>query len=370
MTATDDRTAKQPRQLGRDLLLMFGITVALGIVLVLVLPFDYETFGHVLRVFLISVIYGTCIGGSITLVFSRFGTRMGHQPFPLNWILTIAILLAFTAVGCLLAGFILVEIGVFAPENFWTTFRRDMRYTWAISLLIGIAVSLIDRLRDKLAATTVKLHEKELAAERAHKLAIAARLSSLESRIHPHFLFNTLNSISSLIQEDPQQAEQLVERLAALLRFSLDANQQSTVPLRQELKITRDYLEIERTRIGDRLRYGIEVPAELERIDVPPLAVQTLVENSVKYAIAPRRAGGEIHIAAYAVQGRVHISVADDGPGFAPEAMQAGHGLDNLQARLAALFGETAALYFARMDEQTIVTISLPHMQTEAVKTV
>lgn len=370
MIDSDESLETKPRALKRDLLLMLGITVALGIVLVLVLPFNYETVGHVFAVFLISVIYGLSIGGSITLVFSRFGPRMGRLPFPFNWILSLTVLLAFTAMGCLLAGFILVEIGLFERQNFWTTFRRDMRYTWAISLVIGIVVSLVDRLRDKLATTTLKLHEKELAAERARKLAIAARLSSLESRIHPHFLFNTLNSISSLIQEDPKQAERLVERLAALLRFSLDSNQQSAVPLRQELKITRDYLEIERARIGDRLRYAIEVPAELEAIDVPPLAVQTIVENSVKYGVAPRRAGGEIRVTAYAAQGRVHIAVSDDGPGFEPEAMAAGHGLDNLQARLAALFDNAAALDIARMDEQTIVTISLPHIQTEAINRV
>jgi two-component system LytT family sensor kinase len=95
-----------------------------------------------------------------------------------------------------------------------------------------------------------------------------------------------------------------------------------------------------------------------------------MVENSVKYAIAPRRAGGEIRITAYAVQGRVHITVSDDGPGFAPDALLAGHGLDNLQARLAALFDNAAALDITRMDEQTIVTIRLPHAQTEAVNTV
>jgi signal transduction histidine kinase len=370
MISSDESLEKQPRQLGRDLFLVLGITAVLAIMLVLVLPFKYETFGHAFGVFLTSVIYGLSIGGTITLVFSRLGARLKRIPFPLDWIISLATVLFFTAIGCLLAGFILVEIGYFRPENYWATFRRDIRYTWAISLVIGIVMSLIDQLRDKLAATRLQLHEKELAAERARKLAIEARLSSLESRIHPHFLFNTLNSISSLIQEDPQQAERLVERLAALLRFSLDSNQQSTVPLRQELKITRDYLEIERTRIGDRLRYAIEVPAELEAIDVPPLAVQTIVENSVKYAIAPRRGGGAVRITAYAAQGRVQIAVADDGPGFAPDALQAGHGLDNLQARLAALFDNAAALDIARRDEQTIVTISLPHVQSEAVNTV
>src|SRR5205823_3935058 len=123
--------------------------------------------------------------------------------------------------------------------------------------------------------------------ERALKLATEARLSSLESRIHPHFLFNTLNSISSLIQEDPVRAERLIERMAALLRFSLDSTNAGLVPLYQEMKIVRDYLEIERARFGDRLGFEVNIPAEFDRFEVPPLAIQTLVENSVKYAVSP-----------------------------------------------------------------------------------
>ena len=144
-----------------------------------------------------------------------------------------------------------------------------------------------------------------------------------------------------------------------MLRFSLDSNQRSTVALGQEIKTPRDYLEIERARIGDRLRYSIDVPVALESIEVPPLSVQTLVENSLKYAVSPRREGGEIQIAARVSGDRVLIEVKDDGPGFQPGAIIAGHGLDNLQARLAVLFDNDAALDIAMRDERTIVTISL-----------
>src|SRR5437764_15089871 len=102
------------------------------------------------------------------------------------------------------------------------------------------------------------MRTRQLEEASARKLATEARLSSLESRIHPHFLFNTLNSISSLIREDPVRAERTVERLAALLRYSLDVNARGLAPLRHELKIVRDYLEIEHTRFGERLRYSVE----------------------------------------------------------------------------------------------------------------
>jgi LytS/YehU family sensor histidine kinase len=106
----------------------------------------------------------------------------------------------------------------------------------------------------------------------------------------------------------------------------------------------------------------------LESIETPPLSVQTLVENSLKYAIAPRREGGEISVVARRVEGRVIIEVTDDGPGFASSAIRSGHGLDNLQSRLAALYDNRAALDIARTGEGATVSISLP--QTEAIATV
>jgi sensor histidine kinase YesM len=346
-------------KVARAVLPIMGISAGVAVVLMLIVPFYSKTPGRVVVTFIIGMIYGTSIGGLMVLFFNRFGDSIGRQAFPRDWVLMIGALIALSAAGCLLAGFILCATGIFEWQYFWRTFARDMRFSWAIAIVIGVSISLYERLRAKLEAANSQLREKKLAAERAHKLAIEARLSSLESRIHPHFLFNTLNSISSLIQEDPQQAERLVERLAALLRFSLDSNQRSTVPLRQEIKITRDYLEIERARIGHRLRYSIDVPAALEMIEVPPLSVQTLVENSLKYAVSPRREGGEIQITARADAGRVFIEVMDDGPGFASGAIKAGHGLDNLHARLAALFDEDAALDIAMRDGRTVVTISL-----------
>ncbi|MGA9770290.1 MAG: sensor histidine kinase [Blastocatellia bacterium] len=357
-------------RVARDVLLVLGVSAGVAIVLMLIIPFYSKTPGQVVVTFIIGVIYGTSIGGLMVLFFNRFGDYISRQSFPVDWALMIVSLVALSAAGCLLAGLILCASGVFDWQNYWRTFFRDMRFSWAIAIVIGVSKSLYERLREKLEAANAQLQEKKLAAERAHKLAVEARLSSLESRIHPHFLFNTLNSISALIQEDPQQAERLVERLAALLRFSLDSNQRSTVSLRQEIKITRDYLEIERARIGDRLRYSIDIPSALDSIEVPPLSVQTLVENSLKYAVSPRREGGEIRLSARVADDRVFIEVIDDGPGFSPVAVTAGHGLDNLHARLAALFDNEAALDIARRAERTVVTITLPQPQARPLATV
>src|SRR5262245_28823970 len=250
---------------------------------------------------------------------------------------------------------------MFPRELYWTYYRSTLVVAIAISLIIGITKYLYEGLKHRLRVTTRQLQLKELEEERSRKLAVEARLSSLESRIHPHFLFNTLNSISSLIQEDPQLAERLLERLAALLRFSLDSNQTSTVPLSCEVKIVKDYLEIEKARFGDKLRYSIEIPPELENVAVPPLSVQTLVENSLKHVVAARREGGQVQITARLVGERVQIEVLDDGSGFTIDSIKAGHGLDNLQARLAALFDDRATVDLSTVNHGTSVKISLPH---------
>jgi LytS/YehU family sensor histidine kinase len=199
-----------------------------------------------------------------------------------------------------------------------------------------------------------------LERERAIKLAAEARLASLQARLHPHFLFNTLNSISSLIPADPERAERLIERMAALLRFSLEVHRGGLVPLGQELKIVRDYLEIEQARFGRRLRYCIQAGEHLSEVAVPPLAVQTLVENSIKYAVAPNREGGEIRVQANQNNGCLRIDVVDTGEGFALDTAPSGHGLDNLRSQLAVLFGHSANLTVSRSEGWTTVSLIVP----------
>jgi two-component system sensor histidine kinase AlgZ len=358
------------REFVRDMRWVLMITAAAAILLIILVPFYRNSPGQAVASLIIATVYGGSIGSVMTLFFNRYGERIAARRVPFNWLLLIVTLVILTAIGLLIAGLILVALGLFDIHDYWQKFLYHMRFAWIISMVIGISLSLYERLRGKLEATKQELREREVAAERARQLAIEARLSSLESRIHPHFLFNTLNSISSLIQEDPAQAEKLVERLAALLRFSLDSNEQRTVPLEKEMKITRDYLEIERVRFGERLRYSIDVPPALAFIETPPLAVQTLVENSVKHAIAPRREGGEVQITARLLDQHLRIEVADDGPGFARDALVAGHGLDTLHARLLALYDDRAALDITTRDGRTVVRISLPVVEAKQTTTV
>jgi sensor histidine kinase YesM len=262
--------------------------------------------------------------------------------------------------GCLVGDLILRVAGIVHRGGIWIEYEDNLPFSIVITLAIGMSVSTYETLRYKLQAATLEARTRQVEQERAYKLLAEARLSSLESHIHPHFLFNTLNSIAALIPTDPKRAEDTVGKLASLLRFSLNAQQSGLVLLAQELKIVRDYLEIESTRFGPRLRYEILVPSVLDSVQVPPLALQTLVENSVKHVAAQRSEGASIQVSAAMEPGRICLEVIDDGPGFSLGAIAPEHGLGNLIARLELLFGSAGKLDVAREDEKTIVRMSFP----------
>ena len=311
------------------------------------------------RTFLISVVYANCLGPLLFLTLSGFTPKLIPRGSITSWLVLTLIILCVSIAGCMLAGLVLVAVKLIPTTSYWFYFNSSLALAIALSVICGAAMLLGGNLKAKFEETRAELEKKSLETERARKLASEARLASLESRIHPHFLFNTLNSISSLIQESPQQAELMVSRLASLLRFSLDFSHRKTVPLRQEMKTVIDFLEIEKARFGERLKYSIDIPSQLELIEVPPLALQTLVENSVKYVVS-QSGGGEIDIAVRAVDGRAYLTVSDTGPGFTPDKIATGHGLDNLRERLAALYPSSGSLEVQNEHHKTVVTVSLP----------
>jgi len=245
-------------------------------------------------------------------------------------------------------------------------FRDHAPFCSVIALVFGLGGFTYEVMRENLEAATLALRTKERDEERARNLAVEAQLASLESHVRPHFLFNTLNSISALIPEDPARAEVLVGKLAAVLRLSLDSNQRSLCRIETELKLVRDYLEIERARFGDRLQFEIDVPRALYSSEVPVFSLQTLVENSVKYAVSPRLSTTRIRLTAREEEGSLFFEVSDNGPGFTAAAIQSGHGLDNLKSRLANLFGASGRLEVATEGGLTTVSMILPRPRAVA----
>ncbi len=178
--------------------------------------------------------------------------------------------------------------------------------------------------------------ERARQVERIRAELAQAELRALRAQINPHFLFNTLNAIASLIAEDPEAAEDVVTRLADVFRYALTSSDREHVRLAEELAFLRSYLEIERVRLGERLRIVETIEPGVEAALVPGLLLQPLVENAVRYAVAARVEGGTIRLEARRVADTLELLVADDGPGFAQDTAPSGHGvgLESVRERL------------------------------------
>ena len=334
--------------LAKKLLIVVGSQAAVVVIVVTMLtPWYGSTPSRILTSLLIGVTHSVCVGSLAWLTMPYVGEIAARQGFVVRWLVLVVSLVVLSAVGSMVADISLGYAGLFPPNALWSMFNQSFRISTVISLVIGFGGYGYFSMK-------YRLYQKELNEEKLQKLASEARLSSLESRLQPHFLFNTLNSIAALIPEDPKAAEQMTSQLAAVLRFSLDSSDGRTVSLERELKFVSDYLEIERTRFGDRLGYEIDVPTELGHVSVPPFCLQTLVENSVKYG------GKRIRINALRRSDSVSLEVSDSGPGFSEKDLKQGHGLDNLQGRLAALWGDDAKLEIISNGAGCSVRLSIP----------
>lgn len=209
-----------------------------------------------------------------------------------------------------------------------------------------------------------RYREREVRTMQLQAQLSDAKLLALKSQLQPHFLFNTLHSISSLMLRDVHSADTMIARLSDLLRMSLEDEGQHLIPFKRELDFTQAYLDIERIRFGDRLTVTFDIPPEALDIAVPHFLLQPLVENSIKHGISKRSSGGEIIVGARLSRDTVRITVRDNGPGRAPSdspSATTGIGLRGTRERLRTLYGNEQNLdinFWA--DGSVEVTISLP----------
>ncbi|HKA87893.1 MAG TPA: histidine kinase [Haliangiales bacterium] len=199
-----------------------------------------------------------------------------------------------------------------------------------------------------------------LAAARLRAELDRAELALLRMQLHPHFLFNTLHAIATLVRHDPDAAERMIARLGELLRMTLAAADVEEVPLWRELELLAPYLDIQRTRFSDRLSVDIDVDDPARQARVPSFVLQPLVENAIRHGIAPRAGPGRIVIRARRDGAALRVEVEDDGPGPAPGAGD-GVGLAATRARLQRLYGDGHRLALARVGETGArVTFTVP----------
>ena len=216
-------------------------------------------------------------------------------------------------------------------------FLGDLRGIVTIGLYGALFIALFSGIRFAMAFHDLAL-ERARAVEQTRAELAQAELRALRAQINPHFLFNTLNSIASLIASDPRGAEDVTTRLADLFRYTLRASEREHSTLAAELDFLRAYLAIERVRFGERLRVEESIENGLDLLPVPSLLLQPLVENAVRYAVAPRPEGGLVRLVARREGDRLVLEVADDGPGLddGRPVSGTGFGLHAVRERLRA----------------------------------
>jgi LytS/YehU family sensor histidine kinase len=265
-----------------------------------------------------------------------------------------------TAASLLSIRFNIAAVNLLLP-SFQTTFAGQFRavfftnYQWYL-LLMGAAYTL-EYLR--------RLRDRDVQAAQLNERLAHARLEALKMQIQPHFLFNTLHTISELIHEDPDAAERMLTRLGDLLRLTVDNAQSHEVTLTQEMEFLEAYLEIQRTRFSDRLEVMVNVADDAREALVPNLVLQPLVENAIRHGAASTGGQGVILVKAVRVNGRLRMEVHDNGAGpRVPERPRTrqGVGVKNTRARLEQMYGADGRLELSHCPiGGTVAAVEIPY---------
>src|SRR5512147_1199922 len=303
------------------------------------------------RGFAVNLIFSQCIGNSIYLAnLAAIPVYRRAKSLPAQIAIIVLSIISGAVIG--------VVIGAAANGMGPGVFLREQSTLFGqvvlLALLFGFVVSYVYISASVISGEKVRRLETE-------KNAVEAELRLYQSQMEPHFLFNTLSNVLGLIDSDRDKARRMLESFTSFLRASIATARERTISLEQEMAVVRNYLEVFSVRMGERLRFRIEIPDDLKSMRVPPLLVQPLVENAVKHGLEPKVGGGAISIRAMRDDDKVKIAVTDTGIGVNEKSPGSGVGLENIRRRLNLLYGERGRLLFAENEPSGVnVTIEIP----------
>jgi two-component sensor histidine kinase len=291
------------------------------------------------RSYSVPMLYSLCIG-FVAWVWTDFGRHLFASSLDSGWPK------GWQGLALVLTGNVAAYfLGTLAADNWfgWSSWdagpsNTQLRSSILITALAGIAITYYFYSVNKSAYLIRKMDE-------ARQHASEARLKLLETQLEPHMLFNTLANLRALIGTDPQRAQQMLDHMIAYLRATLNGSRSTTHTLQTEFDRLRDYLELMAVRMGPRLRYTLDLPADLAQQPVPTLLLQPLVENAIKHGLEPKLEGGSITVRARQQGGWMTLDVLDTGVG-PPQGSAAldGFGLAQVRERLAAAYGHQSAI--------------------------
>jgi sensor histidine kinase YesM len=234
-----------------------------------------------------------------------------------------------------------------------------------VGILFGTAITYFFFSREKISQTETLLKEEQIKGLTLEKKTLETHLRLLQAQIEPHFLFNTLSNILSLLDSDPARGRNMLVDLTRYLRASLARTRDETTTLGQELDLVRAYLDIYKVRMGERLRFTVDIPDPLLGRPFPPMLIQPLVENAVRHGLEPKITGGEIAIRAEETHGGLRLTVSDTGLGLDGN-IEPGVGLTNVRERLEALYDGKGRLWLEEnLPSGLMVIVEIPHEDSE-----
>jgi sensor histidine kinase YesM len=230
-----------------------------------------------------------------------------------------------------------------------------------LGVMFGSIITYFFSSREEIAESRARIQEEKIKRLTSEKKAAEANLKLLQAQIEPHFLFNTLSNVLSLLDTNPQKGKSMLVDFIQYLRASLSKIRDEHATLGQEMEMIRAYLSIYKVRMGDRLNYTIDLPKHLSAISFPPMLIQPLVENAIKHGLEPKVDGGEIRIRGIEKDGFIRLAVVDTGGGLI-EQRESGMGLSNIRERLQSLYGESGRLILEENQPHGLkATIEVPH---------
>jgi sensor histidine kinase YesM len=336
------------------------------------------TFKSVLKVLCYTLVFDTIIAIFLTAI--KFG-----QGFLLNF--TISQCIGFSICTCVLIAHLFFEYGGpvlkailvaaaliigtvggsyigtaasgISPDALFE--RHSLIQLLVLGVMFGSIITYFFSSREQLAESQAQIQEEKIKRLTSEKKAAEANLKLLQAQVEPHFLFNTLSNVLSLLDTNPERGKSMLVDFIHYLRASLSKIRNDQATLGQEMEMIQAYLSIFKVRMGDRLKYKIDLPKHLEAISFPPMLIQPLVENAIKHGLEPRVDGGEIRINGIEKDGVLRLEVVDTGSGFLQER-NSGMGLANIRERLQSMYGNSGRLILEENQPHGLkAVIEVPH---------
>jgi sensor histidine kinase YesM len=305
--------------------------------------------------FLINFTISQCIGFSICT-----GVIIAHRFFDRASPILKAVLMAVALiVGTICGSYIGSFLSGLRPFDLFE--KHSLVQLLFLGVMFGSIITYFFSSREQIAESRARIQEENIKRLTSEKKAAEAHLKLLQAQIEPHFLFNTLSNVLSLLDTNPTRGKSMLVDFIRYLRASLSKIRQEKATLGQEMDMIQTYLSIFKVRMGDRLQYQIDLPKSMEAISFPPMLIQPLVENAIKHGLEPKVEGGEIRISGIEKDGFIQLEVVDTGLGFKGER-ESGVGLSNIRDRLSSLYGNRGRLVLKENQPEGLkATIEVPH---------